>query len=1216
MSAVTGVKELPVRAVAPTLTGIGGLLAATRNIRARRAASQLSRKELEDKCLSLRDENTSLKQQVNKQEETIKRLATRVTRLTNDKKKNEQVGGGPKRLGQTVEQEKVVESLKERIRELEKCNDILRSKLISNNQQHPAQSRRPILYKYAQSLDSIGLKKPGGDAGTLERIKKEVRLQEPEVRPPKHARDHHKSDQSLLEDARAKIRQLESEINFQKERNLELEQIRDLLKSQLSKKEKEAQESALQRKEQEVANQRSNIRDNLEMIKIRKQLAEKSSALSTMESNFLQLQENQKNLKTNHDALIAKTSDLNLQLKEEQLKSLRLEKELQSVTLTNKRVEELQARIKDLEQEKEHLKEEYEKLSNSIFSIQAREQDWKLKEEQLKLQIAELEAAVKSSSEDKDKILDEMKMERDQKEKLMQENKELQSCYLENKKLLEELEDRMKNLTKECDADPAELNSEALSLTKVQKQQKNGDLLCLEKEDDDTRKDLEGSLQKLQLKHVETVQELEKTRHMLVVEHKINKGYKSELETMAKQIESLQKEYELKIGKYVHLLDIRAEHIRNLEAQMKVVVYSTKQYKSGPETVSGNPQNKFDATMHLERGEGLFEIHISKVKFSSAAVHAFGDQEPTAFCSYSFYDFEIQTIPVLHGYTLSYDLTFQYLVRIDEFFLEYVENKSITFEVHHPCGLDYETVATCQLTLHETLEQNGRIYTKAALVGINGNIQDFGTVEYWIRLRAPMDQSIGLYKKNSKARGYVTPNLRESESQFQPIPRTDQVNTSADGDLNELYVTVKRCNRLLSRKKHLQPNSYVVYKFFDFAYHDTPVIPSSSNPQIDDFMCFQMPVTADLDRYLKWESLMFYVFDDAEIGEDCYLGKANVPLIPLACNKPISGTFEITDSKRRVTGAIRVELKWKFEYLPPGGAAVAAGLEKDIQDEIAMIPKLRSEQDMQPPIFSPPTTLSATVEQESLTVLEVKETATEIQQEKEDSSRLSERQLNGQSSVTSGNQTERTENQEPEGQVGGHTDDYADSDSDSDDCIISSPIFKNIKQASEKIRFEILSLCLIDSRILEDDTIQRLFVECRLFNLIAEETPVSLPKPPLGQRIHYNYSNVIYVDKENNRKRREYLKSIFQRPRPDCSDSLLFTVVSDPPDDEPDLECEDIGFAYVSLKEIFKYRVDIIEKDICVYDSQDNSAVIGKLRVTVEALSALRAVYKEWKDGK
>jgi len=44
--------------------------------------------------------------------------------------------------------------------------------------------------------------------------------------------------------------------------------------------------------------------------------------------------------------------------------------------------------------------------------------------------------------------------------------------------------------------------------------------------------------------------------------------------------------------------------------------------------------------------------------------------------------------------------------------------------------------------------------------------------------------------------------------------------------------------------------------------------------------------------------------------------------------------------------------------------------------------------------------------------------------------------------------------------------------------------------------------------------------------------------------------------------------------------SLRFTVVSDPPEDEQDLDCEDIGFAYVSLREIFQKQRDIIEQDI------------------------------------
>ncbi|KFP75128.1 Protein fantom, partial [Acanthisitta chloris] len=107
---------------------------------------------------------------------------------------------------------------------------------------------------------------------------------------------------------------------------------------------------------------------------------------------------------------------------------------------------------------------------------------------------------------------------------------------------------------------------------------------------------------------------------------------------------------------------------------------------------------------------------------------------------------------------------------------------------------------------------------------------------------------------------------------------------------------------------------------------------------------------------------------------------------------------------------------------------------------------------------------------------------------------------------------------------------------------------------------------------------------------------------------------VINVDKTDNRAVREYLKSILLKP--DLPpDSLKFTVVSDPPEDEQDLECEDIGFAYVSLKEIFQKQSDIIEQDIDVFDCQDASAVIGQLEVTVEALQVLQSVHEECQNN-
>ena len=56
----------------------------------------------------------------------------------------------------------------------------------------------------------------------------------------------------------------------------------------------------------------------------------------------------------------------------------------------------------------------------------------------------------------------------------------------------------------------------------VRKVKKSGDLDFLEKERKDVKVD---SMKELQATYAETVQELEKTRNMLFMQHKINKDY-------------------------------------------------------------------------------------------------------------------------------------------------------------------------------------------------------------------------------------------------------------------------------------------------------------------------------------------------------------------------------------------------------------------------------------------------------------------------------------------------------------------------------------------------------------------------------------------------------------------------------------------------------------------------------------------------------------------
>ncbi|KAK1163643.1 protein fantom [Acipenser oxyrinchus oxyrinchus] len=1254
--------DLPVKDISLNLAGIGGLQesSAAQNTRARQAVSRVSRDELEDRFLRLHDENILLKQHARKQEDKIKRMATKLIRLVNDRKKGEPESSGARRAGRDVELEEMMEELQEKVRELEKQNEGLRNRLISAKQQLQVQGRRYTPYNYVQSRINTGLRKVQEDVTMQENLKRGVRVQDPDLTARSTQTMLPRYGHSLLDDARAEIRNLENVIESQRGQMQDLERAAEILREQLRRQEVEYEDSLLQLREQQATGQRSTIKDNVGMIKLQKQLAEKGNAFTVLEGRFFQLQENQRTFKSSHDALLAKVDELNAQLKEEHLKTLSLENKLQATSFAQRRTEELQDRISDLEKEKDLLKESYDKLFNSAFDV-THEQQWKLKEQQLKLQIAQLEVALKSDLADKNDILDRVKLERDQNEKLSQENRELQLRCLEQKQQFDELKDRMKFFTKESDIDVAEL-SEALMLIKVRKNQKNRDLEFLGKVEDDMHKDLERTMRELQATHAETVQELEKTRNMLIMQHKINKDYQTEVEAVTRKMEDIKHEYELKLEQYAQLLDIRAARIRKLEAQLKDIAYGTKQYKFKAEITDEDRVDEFDETVHLERGENLFEIHISKVNFSPEALRAFGDREPSTFCTYAFYDFELQATPVVRGSQPAYDFTSQYVVRVDDFFLQYLQKSSVTLEIQLAHGMDYETFAACQLRLHEILEKNGTVFGTAALVGVGGDVHIYGVLEYWVRLRVPMDQAVRLYKERTKALGYL------NSGKVQKVFSTAAM---AEGSLNELHVTVACCNNLKPRQDHLQPSPYVVYKFFDFTDHDTPIVTSSNSPQFSDHMSFPVPMNADLDRYLKSEALVLYVFDDADSQDNLYLGKAKVPLISLAHDKAITGTFELTDGHGRPNGTVDVTLQWRFSYLPPRGSSMtveqAKFVPKQIPEKLALeeerneplpsmplpsvleIPQPKPRQrtltknkqpnkkvsfidttpespvqnaspspaeekeilQEKPSSSTSPTLIPEDLQRGRLDNQELGEIAQEIQEEEEDS-HLSEGQLAEQSLLSEEEEEsdipeEVLERDEEEGEDALATDANESILSDSDDCIVPGPA----PQPSEKIRIEIVSLTLSpESRAAADDSILNLFVEYRFLNLPAEETPMSLSKLEHGQTIHYNYSNVIHVDKENNQPRREFLRSVLQGQDP-AHESIRFTVVSDPPEDEQDMECEDVGFAFVNIRDIFQHKQDVIEKSINIVDAQDDNAVIGKLKVTVVALQALRSVIED-----
>lgn len=264
----------------------------------------------------------------------------------------------------------------------------------------------------------------------------------------------------------------------------------------------------------------------------------------------------------------------------------------------------------------------------------------------------------------------------------------------------------------------------------------------------------------------------------------------------------------------------------------------------------------------------------------------------------------------MKGRRVDFNFTSLYVVKVDDFFLHYLQKESTLVELHRALGSSYETVAACQLKLRGLLERShGRLHGTAKLLGTHSSNDgsEVATMEYWVRLRVPMEQAIRLFKERSKALGYL--NAQDYKS-------LEKTGDELPSDVNELFITIYRCSELKARREDVQPSPYIVYRFYDFADHDTDIIPNSNQPQWNDRKTCPVPMTEELDTFLRSQSLDIYVLDDVDPEPTSYLGLAKIPLISLAHGKPIKGSFQLNKESGEKNGTVEVLLEWRNTYLP------------------------------------------------------------------------------------------------------------------------------------------------------------------------------------------------------------------------------------------------------------------------------------------------------------
>ncbi|ESO00046.1 hypothetical protein HELRODRAFT_176354 [Helobdella robusta] len=542
----------------------------------------MDRTELEDRYLTLYDENIVLKKYGRKRDEEIKRLGAIQLRLENDRKKL-LVDSDGKRIPEThyIDQ---IEQLQDRVCQLEKNNENLRMKGVLKN------IDPKIIKNVRKIVQQKQFKASNGDTA-----------------PNVNMVDKSELDHMMNENAK----------KFD-----EYESIIAALKQQILLTDSEHSKEISYLKSKLNDDQKNVVHENVERIKLERDLKERNMNLQQLHDQNADLKDKMQELKRINEQALDEINRLQMQARAEENRVIELQKQLDSNKQIKVSSRELEMRIADLERECAILKDSNSRLIREGMQEKQNGGQSDKRETALKIQIAQLEAAMKADVGDKGVILEKLAKEREQNDKIMIEYRDIKIKYHELKKNYEILHEQAGIF----DENGMITNTDFIEALAIVKQKKtngelDGDVISgfkiakpdfVENVDDDVDKD---DVKSLQAQLTETICELEKTRNLLIVQYKINKGYQTELDTISKKAEEMRREHECQLDEYAQLLDIRAERIRaeKLEMQLKDIAYGTKQYKLSQDHILSGAESHDEADVVLENGQNMFEIHIKSV---------------------------------------------------------------------------------------------------------------------------------------------------------------------------------------------------------------------------------------------------------------------------------------------------------------------------------------------------------------------------------------------------------------------------------------------------------------------------------------------------------------------------------------------------------------------------------------------------------------------------
>ncbi|XP_058232075.1 protein fantom [Hemibagrus wyckioides] len=708
--------------------------------------SNLSQKQLEDQHLCLKEESTLLKQHVQILEQKLYRFSTKLSKLRN-------VHSGLS-WGQNIDAHDTIEELKDRVVTLESQKEVLQRKLSKARQQILALGRQA----HQSPHMGQGLQQEGEVTQTTQTVPAHYALS---------SMDDYKGQSNGLFIAPQAVRLTELE--------LAIRSLRETFKL----KEKELQYSMKGPNKKQVDELRLTIKNNVNVIRLQKQLSNERTALLVIKEKFTglkqayetQLEEGQRSLHQNQEALLGQVGQLSEQLKQEKQKALILEGQLNTATISLHSLAELQERVSDIEGERNLLKRSYNALLIRTLSGHSHGNEHECDKESEKQEMENCRAdmvVLKKKLEDQNNeremeqekkrvVLDyeTTQMERSQKmamtTTLREKHDFLEQEVLQYRQNVTSLQDRLDRVSKDFQTDVEDLSEILMQIKAFRLQQESCKGLTFmvsnEKVQDPSRE-----LAAQQVSHVETILELQKTRELLVMQQKINSDLQAYMNIEKERAEGERERRRREVSEKDKLLKNRALQINSLQDQLRNLTYppgNRNQIIPHQYTWTGVGQESVQMMEgktilnQLQDGGSLLEISLMGATFTPVGLRLMRQQkvvdtsgpfEVVTFCTYSFLDFEMHSTPLVSGTQPNYGFTSCYvLTGLSPTKLE-SQGVFVHVEVHQALGgVQFITRGRAKIPLIQALQHRGeKVKGRVNITGSKGEI--IGVLEFCLCL--------------------------------------------------------------------------------------------------------------------------------------------------------------------------------------------------------------------------------------------------------------------------------------------------------------------------------------------------------------------------------------------------------------------------------------------------------------------------------------------------